>query len=95
MDRRSLLVALFAAIALGAEVEDAEAQRRSRGRSRRVPRMRSKRRSRSGGEWMALGAADYYPNCASARAAGAAPIRSGEPGYSRRLDRDGDGIACE
>lgn len=37
----------------------------------------------------------YYPNCAAVRAAGAAPVRAGEPGYSRRLDRDGDGIACE
>ena len=34
-------------------------------------------------------------NCAEARAAGAAPIHRGEPGYSRKLDRDGDGIACE
>lgn len=37
----------------------------------------------------------YYPNCSAARAAGAAPILRGEPGYSRRLDRDGDGRACE
>jgi hypothetical protein len=37
----------------------------------------------------------YYANCAAARAAGAAPIRVGEPGYSRKLDRDGDGVACE
>lgn len=37
----------------------------------------------------------YYPNCASARAAGAAPVRSGAPGYGRHLDRDGDGIGCE
>jgi hypothetical protein len=37
----------------------------------------------------------YYPNCAAARAAGAAPIRVGEPGYRRKLDRDGDGVACE
>ena len=41
------------------------------------------------------GSAGYFPNCASARAAGAAPIRAGEPGYSRKLDRDGDGVACE
>jgi hypothetical protein len=41
-----------------------------------------------------LGGASY-PNCAAARAAGAAPIRAGDPGYSRRLDRDGDGVACE
>lgn len=37
----------------------------------------------------------YYPNCASARAAGAAPLYHGEPGYRPPLDRDGDGIACE
>lgn len=36
-----------------------------------------------------------FPNCAAARAAGAAPLRRGEPGYSTRLDRDGDGVACE
>ncbi|WP_239987549.1 excalibur calcium-binding domain-containing protein [Sphingosinithalassobacter portus] len=37
----------------------------------------------------------YYPNCAAARAAGAAPIRRGQPGYRQALDRDNDGIACE
>ncbi|MEV6281547.1 excalibur calcium-binding domain-containing protein [Kribbella sp. NPDC051770] len=37
----------------------------------------------------------YYKNCSEVRAAGAAPIRVGDPGYSRKLDRDGDGIACE
>jgi hypothetical protein len=37
----------------------------------------------------------YYKNCTAVRAAGAAPIHIGEPGYSRKLDRDGDGIACE
>jgi hypothetical protein len=36
-----------------------------------------------------------YPNCAAARAAGAAPIHVGQPGYARSLDRDGDGVACE
>lgn len=36
-----------------------------------------------------------YANCTEVRAAGAAPIRSGDAGYSRGLDRDGDGIACE
>lgn len=41
------------------------------------------------------GGSSYYANCSAARAAGAAPIRVGEPGYSRKLDRDGDGIACE
>lgn len=37
----------------------------------------------------------YYPNCAAARAAGAAPVRRGDPGYARHLDRDNDGIGCE
>lgn len=37
----------------------------------------------------------YYKNCDAARAAGAAPIREGEPGYRSGLDRDDDGIACD
>jgi hypothetical protein len=37
----------------------------------------------------------YYANCDAVRAAGAAPIHSGEPGYSHKLDRDGDGVGCE
>ncbi|WP_101847487.1 GmrSD restriction endonuclease domain-containing protein [Zhihengliuella sp. ISTPL4] len=37
----------------------------------------------------------YYENCTAVRAAGAAPIHTGDPGYSRKLDRDGDGVACE
>lgn len=36
-----------------------------------------------------------YANCDAVRAAGAAPITAGDPGYSRRLDRDGDGVGCE
>lgn len=41
------------------------------------------------------GMAGAFRNCTEARAAGAAPIRRGEPGYGPHLDRDGDGIACE
>lgn len=37
----------------------------------------------------------YFPNCAAARSAGAAPVRIGSPGYGRHLDRDGDGVGCE
>jgi hypothetical protein len=40
-------------------------------------------------------AAVYYANCAAVRAAGAAPIHAGQPGYSSKLDRDGDGVGCE
>lgn len=37
----------------------------------------------------------YYENCDAVRAAGAAPITTGDPGYARHLDRDGDGVGCE
>ncbi|GAA0302127.1 excalibur calcium-binding domain-containing protein [Sphingomonas oligophenolica] len=37
----------------------------------------------------------YYPNCDTARAAGAAPVYRGQPGYRPELDADDDGIACE
>lgn len=40
-------------------------------------------------------ASGSFRNCTDARAAGAAPIRRGEPGYGPHLDRDNDGIACE
>jgi endonuclease YncB( thermonuclease family) len=36
-----------------------------------------------------------FRNCAAARAAGAAPVHAGQPGYGPHLDRDGDGIGCE
>ncbi|MFI6932935.1 excalibur calcium-binding domain-containing protein [Streptomyces sp. NPDC050287] len=36
-----------------------------------------------------------YANCSEVRAAGAAPIYRGEPGYASHLDRDNDGIACD
>lgn len=37
----------------------------------------------------------YFRNCAQARAAGAAPLYRGPPGYRPEMDGDGDGIACE
>lgn len=36
-----------------------------------------------------------YANCTAVRAAGAAPIYAGTPGYGKHLDRDGDGIGCD
>ncbi|MYR08554.1 DUF1524 domain-containing protein [Gordonia sp. SID5947] len=41
------------------------------------------------------GGSAYYANCSAVRAAGAAPIHAGEPGYRSGLDRDGDGVGCE
>lgn len=37
----------------------------------------------------------YFRNCREAWAAGAAPLRRGQPGYRPEMDGDGDGIACE
>lgn len=36
-----------------------------------------------------------FRSCAAARAAGAAPLRRGSPGYNPNLDGDADGVACE
>ncbi|MGY1772998.1 GmrSD restriction endonuclease domain-containing protein [Blastococcus sp. SYSU D00813] len=36
-----------------------------------------------------------YADCAAVRAAGAAPIRRGEPGFDPAFDGDGDGVGCE
>ena len=37
----------------------------------------------------------FYKNCKEVKAAGAAPIRPGDPGWDPKFDRDGDGIGCE
>ncbi|MEU8521432.1 excalibur calcium-binding domain-containing protein [Streptomyces sp. NPDC048577] len=47
------------------------------------------------GESSSGGGSVYYKNCTAARAAGAAPVHQGDPGYGRHLDRDGDGVGCE
>lgn len=40
-------------------------------------------------------AAAPFANCTAARAAGAAPVYRGTPGYGTHLDRDKDGIGCD
>jgi hypothetical protein len=62
--------------------------------AKRTPRRRASTR-RSTGSSSGSGASVYYANCAAARAAGAAPVMRGAPGYSRKLDRDNDGVGCE
>lgn len=37
----------------------------------------------------------FYRNCNAARAAGAAPLYRGQPGYRPDMDGDNDGVACE
>ena len=39
--------------------------------------------------------ASPFENCAAARAAGAAPVHRGQPGYGPHLDGNGDGVGCE
>ncbi|RZU33005.1 HNH endonuclease family protein [Blastococcus saxobsidens] len=39
--------------------------------------------------------APVYADCAAVRAAGAAPIHRGDPGWSDGFDGDGDGVGCE
>ena len=43
----------------------------------------------------ALPAGHTYSGCNEVRAAGVAPLYSYKPGFSERLDGDGDGIGCE
>lgn len=40
-------------------------------------------------------AAVYYASCTEVKAAGAAPLHAGSPGYRSGLDGDADGVACE
>lgn len=36
-----------------------------------------------------------YKSCEQASSLGPTPLRAGDPGFSRKLDADGDGVACE
>lgn len=38
---------------------------------------------------------DYYMSCKEARHHVRVPLYRGDPGYSSRLDRDNDGVACD
>lgn len=38
---------------------------------------------------------NIYDSCAAVKDAGKAPISQGDPGFNAKLDRDGDGVACE
>lgn len=47
-------------------------------------------------KWLAeVSGTTGYIDCAHVRLAGAAPLKKGHKGYSKRLDVDGDGVACE
>lgn len=85
--RRRFTLGLLAFALLGAGENRAEAARRKSGRGRK-PRSRVSAGSRAS-------SAGGWSSCREARAAGRRGIREGDADYSRRLDRDGDGRACE
>ena len=74
-----------------AERRRKERERRREERAARAAEARAQREA----EEQAQQEYVYYENCTAVENAGAAPIYAGEPGYSRDLDRDGDGVACE
>lgn len=51
--------------------------------------------ARSTSRTYSLSPGGAFANCSAARAAGAAPVRRGDPGYGAHLDRDNDGVGCE
>lgn len=60
------------------------------------PRPHSPDRARAAGPVRAPAPSGaFFRNCKEAWAAGAAPLRRGQPGYRPEMDGDGDGIACE
>jgi hypothetical protein len=94
MNRRTFILSLLAIGAVGLE-GPAEAKRRSSSQ-RKSSRGRSNRSSfYDGGSNSRSMTAGSFGSCAQARAAGYSRMRPGDTGYSRKLDRDGDGIACE
>jgi Excalibur calcium-binding domain len=58
-------------------------------------RLEAAPRRRAAAAATAVRSAVFYSGCREARAAGAAPIYLGDPGYRPEMDGDNDGIACE
>lgn len=94
-DRRSTIKVFSAAIAAGAILGVGSIALDKDGRARMVSA------AKPVAVWAGVArarkpqAGDFWSGCDDARAAGTAPIYSGEPGYREGMDGDGDGIACE
>ncbi|KSU81119.1 Excalibur calcium-binding domain-containing protein [Fictibacillus enclensis] len=73
----------------------AEEQRKKEEAARLAQQQRDKAQAAKAAAANQAKASVFYKNCSAARAAGAAPIHRGEPGYAKHLDRDGDGIGCD
>ena len=72
-----------------------QAQPRIRLRSQPPLRLRPQPRPRSQAQPTSTTDSVYYSGCNAVRAAGAAPLYRGQPGYRGEMDGDHDGIACE
>jgi hypothetical protein len=92
---RLLLLALSFTVAQTVPLmADADAQKRRTSRASK-PAAKKGSSSRRSSVKSSSSSGVYYRNCTAAREAGAAPVMAGDPGYSRKLDRDGDGVGCE
>ncbi|WP_235905317.1 excalibur calcium-binding domain-containing protein [Actinomyces marmotae] len=87
-------VAAAAEEARQAEATEQSEQEPSSGRGR-VDQRIAPLAGTGGSSSSSKGGPAYYSSCKEAKAAGAAPLHRGDPGYRSKLDRDGDGIACE
>lgn len=79
----------------GSEFDDPAAWRVAHGVAEPARPAAPAPRDESGAWGATVSAPVYYRNCDAARAAGAAPLRRGEPGYRQEMDGDNDGVACE
>ncbi|WP_152188200.1 excalibur calcium-binding domain-containing protein [Georgenia satyanarayanai] len=78
-----------------ADLDDREGAIANREEAVTVAEQEAEARPRAAASAPAAPASVSYRNCSEARAAGAAPVRRGDPGYASHLDRDGDGVGCE
>lgn len=79
MDRRSLGLGIIAAFLALGSANGAEKKKKTK---------KKPAAKKSGG-------AKSFSSCKAAKKAGYSHMRVGQPGYSKRLDRDGDGVACD
>jgi hypothetical protein len=97
MNRRIFITSLFAVATAGASEAAYAKGQAGLPRAGRSPRKgRATKRNFYAGDLSSRSTAvGSFASCAEARAAGHSRMGPSDPGYSRKLDRDGDGIACE
>jgi hypothetical protein len=87
INKRTLMIgALMSFMTVPAIAQESKSTAKKKAKTKKT----TAKRSQAG-----TGSERKFRSCKQAKAAGAAPLRRGQPGYSKSLDRDGDGIACE